>query len=118
MLTATRLSQFAHQLAEEARVRADYYKEQLRLLQARRADIETSLNASKLSQKRFAKFQAAVNGHFQCPRCWIEKATRSRLDSLPGTVGEDIFRCDECHFEVSTSAKVRSLRAKRQVPQK
>src|SRR5262245_13980412 len=73
MLTAARLSQFAHQLAEEARVRADYYKEQLRLLQARQADIETSLNASKFSRKRFARFQAKVNGHFQCPRCWIEK---------------------------------------------
>lgn len=104
MLTAARLSQFAHQLAEEARVRADYYKEQLRLLQARQADIETSLNASKLSRKRFVRFRAKVNGHFQCPRCWIEKATRSRLDPVPGTAGEGILRCDECHFEISTPA--------------
>jgi hypothetical protein len=104
MLTIERLSQLAHQLADEARVRAGYYKEQLRQLQARQAEVQTSLDAANLSRKRCAKFQAEVNGHFQCPRCWINKARRSRLDPAPGTAGEEIFRCDECHFEVSTSA--------------
>ncbi len=105
MLTIARLSQLAaHKLADEAHVRAGYYKEQLRQLEARQAEIQTSLHAAKLSRKRFAKFQAEVNGHFQCPRCWINEATRSRLDPVPGTSGEDIFRCNECHFEISTSA--------------
>src|SRR5262245_66608117 len=71
-----RLSQLAHQLADEAHVRADYYKEQLRLLQARQTEIQTSLGAANLSRKRFAKFKAQVNGHLQCPRCWIDKAMR------------------------------------------
>jgi len=105
MLTIARLSQLAaHKLADEARVRADYYKEQLRQLQARQAEIQTTLDAANRSRKRFAKFQAEVNGHFQCPRCWINEATRSRLDPVPGTSGEEIFRCVECHFEISTSA--------------
>jgi hypothetical protein len=104
MLTIARLSQLAYQLADEAHVRADYYKEQLRLLQARQTEIQTSLGAANLSRKRFAKFKAQVNGHLQCPRCWIDKAMRSPLDPVPGTSGEDIFRCDECHFEISTSA--------------
>jgi hypothetical protein len=104
MLTIEQLSRFAHQLSDEARVRAGYYKEQLRQLQARQAELQTSLDAANLSRKRFARFQAQVNGHFQCPRCWISKATRSRLDPVPGTAGEDIFRCNECDFEISTSA--------------
>jgi len=104
MLTIERLSQLAHQLADEARARAGYYKEQLRQLRARQAEIRTTLDAANLSRKRCAKFQAEINGHFQCPRCWINKATRSRLDPVPGTAGEDIFRCNECHFEISTSA--------------
>jgi hypothetical protein len=94
----------AHKLAAEARVRADYYKEQLRQLQARQAEIQTCLDEANRSRKRFAKFQAEVNGRFQCPRCWINEATRSRLNPVPGTAGEDIFRCKECHFEISTSA--------------
>jgi hypothetical protein len=77
MLTIARLSQLAYQLADEAHVRADYYKEQLRLLQARQTEIQTSLGAANLSRKRFAKFKAQVNGHLQCPRCWIDKAMRS-----------------------------------------
>jgi hypothetical protein len=105
MLTTAQLSQLAHQLAEDARERASYYKEQLRQLQARQAEIQTSLDAANLSRRCFAKFQAEVNGHFQCPRCWINKATRSRLDPVPGTAGEDIFRCNECGFEISTSAQ-------------
>jgi len=104
MLTIEQLSRFAHQLSDEARVRAGYYKEQLRQLQARQAELQTSLDAANRSRKRFARFQAQVNGHFQCPRCWINKATRSRLDPVPGTAGEDIFRCNECDFEISTSA--------------
>jgi hypothetical protein len=104
MLRIGRLSQLAHRFADEARVRAGYYKEQLRELQARQAEIQTSLAAANRSRKRFGKFQAKVNGHFQCPRCWINKATRSRLDPVPGTAGEGIFRCNECHFEISTSA--------------
>jgi flagellar motility protein MotE (MotC chaperone) len=104
MLTIEQLSRFAHQLADEARVRAGYYKEQLRHLEARQAEIQTSLHAANRSRKRRAKFKAEVNGHFQCPRCWINKATRSRLDPVPGTAGEDIFRCNECRFEISTSA--------------
>ncbi len=94
MLTIERLSQLAHQLADEARGQ----------LQARQAEVQTSLDAANLSRKRCAKFQAEVNGHFQCPRCWINKARRSRLDPVPGTAGEEIFGCDEWHFEVSTSA--------------
>src|SRR5262249_21313423 len=98
-----RLSQLAHQLAEEARVRAEHYKEQLRLLQARQAEIQTSLAAANLSRRRLAKFQADVNGNFQCPRCWINQAMRSRLDPVPGSSGGLIFRCSECDFEISTS---------------
>jgi hypothetical protein len=108
MLTIERLSQLAHQLAEDARVRAGYYKEQLRQLQARQAKIQTSLDAANLSRKRFARFQAEVNGHFQCPRCWINKATRSRLDPVAGTAGEDIFRCNECDFEISNRPPTRA----------
>jgi hypothetical protein len=98
-----RLSRLAYQLADEARVRADYYKEQLRLLQARQAEIQTSLAAAKLSRRRLAKFQAEVNGNFQCPRCWINQAMRSSLDPVPGMSGGVIFRCNECDFEISTS---------------
>jgi len=94
-----RLSQLAHQLADEARVRADYYKEQLRLLQARQAEIQTSLAAANLSRRRVAKFQTEVNGNFQCPRCWINQAMRSSLDPVAGS--SVIFRCNECDFEIS-----------------
>jgi hypothetical protein len=69
MLTIERLSQLAHQLTDEAGVRAGYYKEQLREPQARQAQIRTGIDAVNLSRKSAAKFRAEVNGHFQRPRC-------------------------------------------------
>jgi hypothetical protein len=58
MLTIEQLSRFAHQLSDEARVRAGYYKEQLRQLQARQAEYRrvlmrrTSLESASRGFKR------------------------------------------------------------------
>src|SRR5262249_39085392 len=46
--------------------------------------------AANLSSERFANFQAEIDGHLQCPHCWIEQGTRSRLNPIPGTAGEDM----------------------------
>jgi len=101
MLTAARVSQLAQERADQTRWMADHYEEQLRRLKMEELDIEAKRRAASLSSKRFANFEPEIDGHLQCPHCWIDKEARSRLNPVPGTAGEDIFRCDECHFEIS-----------------
>jgi hypothetical protein len=104
MLTAARVSQLARERADQARWMADRYEEQLRRLKMEEMDLEAKRRAANLSSKRFADFEAETDGHLQCPHCWIEEETRSRLNPIPGTAGEDMFRCDECHFEIAAPA--------------
>jgi len=50
---------------------------------------------------RFTTFEPEIESHLQCSHCWIDNKMQSRLNPMPGTAGEDMFRCDEC-FEIST----------------
>ena len=104
MLTAARVSQLARERADQARWMADHYEAQLRRLKMEEMDLEAKCRAANLSRKRSANFEAEIDGHLQCPHCWIDKETRSRLNPIPGTAGGDMFRCDECHFEISAPA--------------
>jgi hypothetical protein len=100
MLTAARVSQLARERADQAHGSADRYQAQLCRLKSEQTELEVKLRASILSSARIAKFEAEIEGHLQCPHCWIDNETRSRLNPMPGTAGEDMFRCDECHFEI------------------
>ena len=102
MLTAARVSELARERADQARWRADRYEAWLCRLKSELAELEAKLRVSILSSTRVAKFEAEIEGHLQCPHCWIDNETRSRLNPMPGTAGEDMFRCDACHFEIST----------------
>ena len=102
MLTAARVSELARERADQARWRADHFEAELRRLKSEQTEVEAKLRASILSSTRVAKFEAEIEGRLQCPHCWIDNETRSRLNPMPGTAGEDMFRCDECHFEIST----------------
>jgi hypothetical protein len=101
MLTTARVSQLARERADQTRWMADHYEEQLRRLKTEEMDIEAKRRAAGLSSKRFANFEPEIDGYLQCPHCWIDNEARSRLNPIPGTAGEDIFRCDECHFQIS-----------------
>ena len=100
MLTAARVSELARERADQARWRADRYQAQLCRLKSEQTELDAKLRASILSSARVAKFEAEIEGHLQCPHCWIDNETRSRLNPMPGTAGEDMFGCDECHFEI------------------
>ena len=100
MLTAARVSELARERADQARGSADRYQAQLCRLKSEQTELEAKLRASILSSARVAKFEAEIEGHLQCPHCWIDNETRSRLNPMPGTAGEDMFGCDECHFEI------------------
>jgi hypothetical protein len=101
MLTAPGVSQLARERADQAGWMAGHYEGELRRLKMEEMDIEAKRRAASLSSKRFTSFEPEIDGHLQCPHCWIDEETRSRLNPIPGTAGEDIFRCDECHFEIS-----------------
>jgi hypothetical protein len=102
MLTAARVSQLAREHADQARWRADHYEAELHRLKREQTEVEAKLRAVNLSSTRLANFEPEIEGHLQCPHCWIDNKMQSRLNPMPGTAGEDMFRCDECHFEIST----------------
>ena len=102
MLTAARVSQLAQERADQARWMADHYEVELRRLKSEQTEVEGKLRTVNLSSTRLANFEPEIDSYLQCPHCWIDNETRSRLNPMPGTAGEDMFRCDECHFEIST----------------
>jgi len=102
MLTAARISQVARERADQARWMANHYGAELRRLKGEQSEVEAKLGEANLSSTRFASFAPEIGGHLQCPHCWIDNKMQSRLNPMPGTAGEDMFRCNECHFEIST----------------
>jgi hypothetical protein len=92
MLTAARLSQLAHEFADQARGLANHYEAQLRQLKIEQTDIEAKLRAANLSRKRFTDFQAEIDGQFQCPVVGLiteRDLALSRFPALPARTCSD-----------------------------
>lgn len=99
MSTATQLQGIAAQIADEMQEGADDLQFQLDSLETRRAQIEAELEAANSAHDRLANFAVEIGGDYQCPRCWIERETRSALQALSAGAGEDRFRCRVCREE-------------------
>ncbi len=69
---------------------------ELREVEKRKIAIDAKLNAAKLAQKRLLDFRPRLGADFQCPRCWVQNETRSRLAPIPSGSADDILRCRTC----------------------
>jgi hypothetical protein len=96
------IGKFAAEIGRHAEQRSLNLKHQLADVMARKAEIEAHLVSTTLLQDRLGRFQPEIGGRLQCPRCWIDRETRSSLAGAPSTEREDSFRCDKCGFELST----------------
>jgi transposase-like protein len=98
---AREVRKFAAEIGRHAEQRSVYLKHELSDIKARKAEIEAHLHSTALRQKRLARFQPEIGGSLQCPRCWVDRETRSSLTEAPGTEKENSFRCHRCGFDLS-----------------
>jgi transposase-like protein len=98
---ATEIRKFAAEIGRHAKQRSVYLKHELANIKARKAELEAYLHSTTLLQERLARFQSEIGGSLQCPRCWVDRETRSSLAEGPGTEKEDSFRCHKCGFDLS-----------------
>jgi len=92
------IGKFAAEIGRHAEQRSVNLKRELADVMARKAEIEAHLASTTLLQDRLARFQPEIGGRLQCPRCWVDRETRSSLIWAPSTEREDSFRCDKCGF--------------------
>jgi transposase-like protein len=98
---ATEIRKFAAEIGRHAKQRSVYLKHELANIKARKAEMEAYLHSTTLLQERLARFQPEIGGSLQCPRCWVDRETRSSLTEGPGTEKEHSFRCHKCGFDLS-----------------
>jgi hypothetical protein len=98
---AREIRKFAAEIGRHAKQRSVYLKHELADIKARKAEIETYLHSTTTLQERLARFQPEIGGSLQCPRCWVDRETRSSLTEAPGSEKEDSFRCHKCGFDLS-----------------
>jgi hypothetical protein len=98
-----RLKQVAAQEAYSIELSALEAQEERLRLQTRLAFLEAQLQEANLAPGRLVSFQPKIDGHLQCPRCWIAQKTRSVLaPSRSADRQRDLLRCEICHLEISS----------------
>ena len=95
------ITKFAAEIGRHAEQRSVYLKHELKDITARKAEIEAHLQSTTVLQERLARFQPETVEGLQCPRCWVDRETRSSLARAPSTGLEDSFRCLKCGFDLS-----------------
>jgi hypothetical protein len=55
---------------------------------------------AETAQGRLSNYQPVTGTDYQCPRCWIDRATASPLRPVPHTTLEQVFRCGICQHEI------------------
>jgi hypothetical protein len=98
---AREVRKFAAEIGRRAEQRSVYLKHELAGIKARKAEIEAHLHSTTLRRKRLARFRPEIGGSLQCPRCWVDRETRSSLTEALGTEKENSFRCHRCGFDLS-----------------
>jgi len=95
------IRKFAAEIGRHAEQRSVFLKHELAELMTHKAEIEAHLHSATLLQERLACFQPEIGGCLQCPRCWVDRKTRSSLTEAPSTEKVDSFRCLKCGFDLS-----------------
>jgi hypothetical protein len=96
MSIETILAEEAAYIARNMYGAASTLEAELREIERRKAEIDATLNAAKLAQKRLLNFHPRIGAGFQCPRCWVQNEKRSALTATPSSTGDDILRCHMC----------------------
>jgi hypothetical protein len=95
------IRKFNAEIGHHAEQRSVYLRHELAVMTARRAEIEAHLYSTTMLQERLGRFQPEIGGSLQCPRCWVDRETRSSLTEAPSMKKEDSFRCNKCGFDLS-----------------
>jgi hypothetical protein len=95
------IRKFVAEIGRHAEQRSVYLRHELAGIMARKAEIEAHLRSTTVLQERLVRFQPEIGRSLQCPRCWVDRETRSSLTEAPSMEKEDSFRCHKCGFDLS-----------------
>jgi hypothetical protein len=93
----------AREIADASQNKAERLKSQLHELQKQEAKIQRELELAQSAAQRLVNFDPSINGHIQCPDCWMNRAQHVSMRNVPAEPGDhrDIFECRVCHFELA-----------------
>jgi hypothetical protein len=90
------LRTLAHEMAMKAHMRTSELQRELAEIEARKLALEKQLRSASAAQSRLASFVPLAKREFRCPRCWIERETRSTLVPV---ADYEFLRCEACQLE-------------------
>jgi hypothetical protein len=100
-LVSADLRTLALEMAMKAHMRTSELKRELAEIGARKLSLEKQLRSASAAQSRLASFVPLAKREFRCPRCWIERETRSILVPVADPcVDYEFLRCEACQLEL------------------
>ena len=92
-----RIEEIADDVATHLQSRQVTLDQEILDLEKRAAKLHAERDAIRLAPDRAANIQFSINGHFQCPWCWIERGSHTNLRAIGAADdGRDRFKCPKC----------------------
>lgn len=90
----------ARDIAGISAAQTEHLQIELLELQKKEAEIRRQLEMAKTAGQRLVNFQPVINGHIQCPDCWVSRAQQVAMRPGPADAdNRDTFACRVCHYE-------------------
>lgn len=65
-------------------------------LQERAAQLRAQRDAIRLMPNRAANMKVSIEGHYQCPWCWVREGVHANLRPTASDERDDLFQCEKC----------------------
>jgi hypothetical protein len=92
------LYQALDRLERELQAKKPRVERELAHVEAERFRLLAERDAILRAPERRARFNPMLGRGYQCPSCWINSETASRMRELPSANGDSLFLCDACGF--------------------
>lgn len=105
MAVETHILETAADMVSRAQHRAAGLRDELELLDKRRAEVTAELSEAEQRAARLSNFKPHQGDVYHCPRCWIEEEELKPLSLKKGLEWrQDFLFCDFCALEIAAAA--------------
>jgi hypothetical protein len=102
MSAKNQVAQLAFQIATDILQTAKQLEPEFLQLEQRKLEIQAQFDSANLCFERLNSFRPEIEGHLQCPGCWIRSERQTNLTPLSSQPeAEQLFRCDLCELDYS-----------------
>lgn len=96
------LNNAAKEIAERSISSISDLERKMADIEKQKLEAEAARHKARNALQRLAEFPVQAGPDFLCPVCWMDYRI-SKLSPVGSDTSEDIFRCHECHWEISIS---------------